>query len=612
MTNDIWIVTSILAATIVAFVLDRFRLDVVAFVSLLALLISGILTPSEATAGFSNSLVLMIAGLFVVGGAVMESGVAHLVGSWLSRLGGSSTTRLTVTVMLVTALTSALISSTGTVAVILPVVLNLCRRAKISPSKLLIPLAFAASLGGMLTLIGTPPNLAVNQELRDAGLAPFHFFSFAPAGLLMLCVGIVFMCTVGTRLLPQQTKESEDSNKTGQELCYVSRPELIHSYGVDGEISEVTIPRSSTFAGCSLSDIGLRTKFHVSALAISKWGSRGPVVYRCNADTVLELGDTVFLKSSRDEAVTDLIRNGYIELVSTPSSLPQEVSLAELIIPPRSEFKGQTVRDVGFYRRYGAMVLALNCGNQPVQTGTSDTPLNPGDTLLIAANSSALERLRKSRRNVLLVSVQEDQRESTLTPSAGWIIAIMLGMLVAMSSGVVANVTAVLVAAALSVIAGAFRGSNAYQSIHWESIVMIASILPMATALEKTGAIDLLTDSIVESPGLTNPSMLLLLLFAITSLLSQAISNTATSVLIAPLALDLAQRLDVSPYPLLMGVALAASTSFSTPVASPINALVTGAGGYHFVDFLKVGVPLQLLILAATLVIVPILFPFAS
>lgn len=615
MTTDIWLVTGILAATIFAFVLDRFRLDVVAFASMLSLLLSGILTPTEATAGFSNSLVLMIAGLFVVGGAILESGVAELVGNGLSRVGGTSTIRLTVTVMLVTALMSALMSSTGTVAVMLPVVLSLCRRAKVSPSKLLIPLAFAASLGGMLTLIGTPPNMVVNQELRGAGLEPFHFFSFAPAGLLMLCVGIVFMCTVGTRLLPAQPLSLGNVGGEGDgqsdEQRYVSRPELIHSYGVDGRISEVMIPIHSAFAKHTLRELDLRTKFQVSAIAVLKRDSRRPIAHRCNADTVLEAGDTLFIKSSREEAITNLIDKGCIKLVSTPATLPCGVHLAELIIPPRSDYVGKTVAEVGFNRRYGAMVLALHDGKQPIRTGTSNTPLNPGDTLLVSASTTALERLRKSRRNMLLVSVQEEQRATRLSPAARWIVAILLGMLVAMSTGIVANVTAVLVAAALMVFAGAFRGSSAYQSIHWESIVMIASIMPMATALEKTGAFDLLIDTLVESPGLTSPLMLLMLLFTITSLLSQAISNTATSLLVAPLAIDLAQRLDVSPYPLLMGVALAASTSFSTPMASPINALVTGAGGYRFFDFLKVGVPLQLLILVVTIAVVPILFPFA-
>tara|TARA_R110002073_G_scaffold7245_6_gene41361 strand:+ start:15931 stop:17760 length:1830 start_codon:yes stop_codon:yes gene_type:complete len=607
MTTDICIVICILLATIIAFVLDRFRLDVIAFVSLMALLLTGILTPTEATAGFSNSLVLMIVGLFVVGGAILESGVADLAGRWLGRLGGTSTIRLTVTVMLACALLSAFLSSTGTVAVMLPVVLSLCRRAEVSPTKLLIPLAFAASLGGMLTLIGTPPNMVVNQELRDAGLETFGFFSFAPAGILMLTLGIVFMGTVGTRLLPKQRKDAADAT---QSQGFVSRPELIHSYGVDGQIREIRIPHGSIFAGRTLRELQLRTTFHVNVLAVSTPGARGPVVRKCNPDTLLQPGDTLFIKSSNEESTANLIREGQMELVASPAELPKEVHLAELIIPPRSEFVGRTVRDVDFFRVYGAMVLALQDRNKPVRTRTSDTPLGPGDTLLIAANASALKRLRKSRNNVLLVSEQEEQRESPLTPAARWVVMILIGMLIAMSAGIVANVTAVLVAATMMVIAGAFRGSNAYESINWESIVMIASIMPLATALEKTGALDLVVGAIVESPGLTSPRTLLLLLFAVTSLLSQVISNTATSVLIAPLALELAQQLEISPYPLLMGVALAASTAFSTPVASPINALVTGAGGYRFGDFLKVGVPLQLLILFATLAIVPYLFPF--
>ncbi len=611
MNLDIWIVTSVLAATIIAFVLDRFRIDLVALVSLLVLTLSGILTPAEATAGFSNSLVLMIAGLFVVGGAILETGVADVVGNKLGRIGGTSIVQLTATVMVACALLSAFMSSTGTVAVMLPVVLSLCRRASISPSKLLIPLAFAASLGGMLTLIGTPSNMVVNQELRDSGLNPFSFFAFAPAGLLMLSIGVAFMCTIGTRFLPDRAENPKDRDRLVNQQRYVSRPDLIHSYGIEGQISEVTIPSGSAFAGRTPREIGLRTKFHVNVIAVSSRRPRGMVAGKCNADTLLQQGDTLFIKSSSEEAIEDLVRNGQVAMVSTPPSLPREVFLAELIIPPRSEFIGRTVREIDFFRHYGAMVVALHDGIQPISTRTSDTQLSPGDTLLIAANTGAMERLKKSRRDMLLVSMQEEQRESSLTPAAGWVVAILIGMLTAMSTGVVANVTAVLVAAVLTVVAGAFRGSSAYKSIHWESIVMIASIMPLATALDKTGALDIVTDAIVETPGLTNPSMLLFLLFGVTSLLSQAISNTATSVLIAPLALELSQRLGVSPYPLLMGVALAASTSFSTPMASPINALVTGAGSYRFVDFLKVGVQLQLMILAVTILVVPILFPFS-
>ncbi len=619
MTNDIWIVTCVLLATIIAFVLDRFRLDVVAFVSLMALLLTGILTPTEATAGFSNSLVLMIAGLFVVGGAILGSGVADLAGRWLGRLGGTSTTRLTATVMLASALLSAFLSSTGTVAVMLPVVLSLCRRAEVSPSKMLIPLAFGASLGGMLTLIGTPPNMVVNQELRDAGLEAFHFFSFAPAGILMLIIGIGFMCTVGTRLLPDKRQGAEDA---AQGQGFVSRPELIHSYGVDSRIHEISIPHGSPFAGKTLRELKLRTIFRVNALAVSTPGSKVPgarrarmtgpaaVVRKCSPDTLLQPGDSLFIKSSNEEDMANLIRKGQVELVASPAALPKVVHLAELIIPPRSGFVGRTVRDVDFFRIYGAMVLGLNNGSEPVSTRVSDTPLGPGDTLLIAANASALKRLGKSRNDVLLVSEQEEQRESPLTPAARWVVVILVAMLIAMSTGIVANVTAVLVAATLMVIAGGFRGSNVYQSINWESVVMIASVMPLATALEKTGTLDLVVSAIVNSPALTSPWALLLLLFAVTSLLSQAISNTATSVLVAPLALQLAEQLGISPYPLLMGVALAASTAFATPVASPINALVSGAGNYRFGDFVRVGVPLQLLILVATLAIVPFLFPF--
>ncbi|WP_153556744.1 SLC13 family permease [Roseimaritima sediminicola] len=607
MTADLWIVTCILLATIVAFVLDRFRLDVVAFVSLMALLATGILTPTEATAGFSNPLVLMIAGLFVVGGALLNSGVADLAGRGLSRLGGTSTVRLTITVMLSSALLSALLSSTGTVAVMLPVVISLCRGSEVPPAKLLIPLAFAASLGGMLTLIGTPPNMVVNQVLYDAGLEPFHFFSFAPAGVVVLGLGVAFMSTVGTRMLPARRT---DSKHLPPDRGLVSRPELIHNYGIGSQIFQLRIPQGSMLADRTLRDLSLRTSFRVNVLAVSTPGPKGPVVRRCEPDTLLQAGDSLFVKSSNPQALENLVAESEIELVASPAELPREVPLAELIIPPRSTFIGRTIREVDFFHNHGAMVIALQQKGDPVDTYTSDTAMGPGDTLLVAANASAIKRLGQARNDFLLVSEQEEQLAPKLSPAAPWVVAILVAMLIAMSTGVVANVTAVLLAATLMVISGAFRGSNAYQSVNWESIVMIAAVMPLATALEKAGALDLVVTAILDSPGLTDPRALFLLLFAVTSLLSQAISNTATSVLIAPLALELARQLDVSPHPLLMGVALAASTSFATPVASPINALVAGAGGYRFGDFLKVGVPLQLLILIATLIIVPLLFPF--
>ncbi|MFG0262613.1 MAG: SLC13 family permease [Novipirellula sp. JB048] len=611
MTTDIWIVTAILSATIVAFMLDRLRSDFVAFISLLSLLLTGILTPQEATSGFSNSLVMMIAGLFVVGGAILQSGVADLAGRWLGRVAGRSPIRQTVTVMLASAMLAAVLSANGTVAVMLPIVLSLCRRNGVSPTKLLIPLAFAVSLGGSLTLIGTTSNLVVSAELREAGLESFRFFSFAPAGLVMLTIGVVYMTTVGTRLLPKPQRDLDEVDAGVQTQGLVSRPALIHSYGVGRQVCKVRIPEHSEFAGHTLRDLQLRSVFHVNALAVSTPGRQGPVARRCNADTLLLAGDILFIKSSSKEAIANLVNEGQIELIDPVAELPSVVHLAELIVPPRSELIGKTVREIDFFRTFGAMVLALQHGVQRDVTRTSDTPLQTGDTLLIAANAGALKRLRNSRSNLLLVSEQEEQSEPLLAASARWVVMILIAMLLVMATGLVPNVIAVLVAATLMVSVGAFHGSSVYRSINWESIVMIASIMPLAIALEKTSALDLIVRKIVDLPELTNPTLLLLLLFVITSLLSQAISSTATSLLIAPLAMQFAARLDLSPYPLLMGVALAAASAFSTPVASPVNVLVAGAGGYRFIDFLKVGVPLQLMILVGTIVIVPILFPFS-
>lgn len=603
MTPQIWLTFGILAATIVLFASDRLRLDLIALFALLALLLTGILTPGEALAGFADPVVIMIAGLFVVGGAIFETGVADAAGRWLGRFAGTGPKRLLVVVMLATAILSAFLSSTGTVAVMLPVVVSLARRAEVAPSKLLLPMAFASLLGGMLTLIGTPPNLVVSNVLRAEGMAPFNFFAFTPVGLVMLVLGIVFMAVVGQRLLPEwKTAPSVEGSS-------VPQSELINAYKLREGVLELRVLPTSELVGQTLRDTALRSRYGVNVLTLTTPTRHGPHPRRAEPDSLLRSGDRLLVQGEQ-RLVERLAKEQDVLISSWRSALPETLHLAEILVPPRSKLLGKSLRELRFRERYRVSVLAEKRGGEVFAVRASDVPLRVGDTLLVAGGRKALNELKRRTRDIIMVSEPDDLHEKPLSRRAPWVLAILGGMLALMTFGIVANVTAVLLAAVLMVAVRALSMDAAYRHINWESVVLIAAMLPLATALAKTGALALIVTGLLTSLGEASPTLVLLTLFALTSLLSQVISNTATTVLVAPVAFQLALNLGLSPYPLLMTVAVAASTAFATPVASPVNALVINPGSYRFGDFLKVGVLLQVLILGATLLVVPLVFPF--
>lgn len=603
MTFDIFLVFSILLSTIILFALDRFRLDLIALLALLALLLTGILSPQEALAGFSASVVLMIAGLFVVGGAIFETGIADAAGRYLGKLAGVNKSRLVIVVMLASAVLSAFLSSTGTVAVMLPVVVSLARRAKMSPSKLLMPLAFASLLGGMLTLIGTPPNIVVSNQLQAQGLEPFAFFAFTPVGLIMLIVGVLFMLFLGQRLLPDR------SSKTDLNDAHAGQHELIDAYDLRKQLFVLQLLETSEINGLTLLDADVRNRYGVNVISMESSNSKTRHVKLAEPNSLLRALDKLIVKGEQ-KAIERFAKEQDV-LILSANDYPYDVlPMIEVLLPPDSSLVGKSLRDSKFRDRFGATVLAEKRGGDLVETRTSTTALRSGDTLLVAGTVKNLNTLKAQANDVVVVTETTELDEKPLSAKAPWVAAILLAMLCLMTFGWVANVTAVLLAAVAVVVAGALSMEGFYKTINWESVVLIAAILPVATALEKTGALDLIVNGLLGGLGAGNPYLVLLVLFLLTSLLSQVISNTATSVLVAPVAFQLASSLGLSPYPLLMTVAVAASTAFATPVASPVNALIITPGNYRFGDFLKIGVILQLLILVATLLVVPMIFPF--
>lgn len=604
MSNDILTVFAILAVAVALFMSDRLRLDLVALLSLLALVLSGILTLPEALAGFADPLVIMIAALFVVGGGIFRTGVAAHFGRALGRVAGRSRARLTLVLMLGAGALSGFMSSTGTVAVMLPVAAAMAWNAGLSPSLLLLPLSIGALLGGLLTLIGTAPNIVVANQLEAAGLEPFGFFDFTPIGVAVLLAGAAFMVLFGGRLLP--ARAPADGPAGGDGVASVAGEELVRGYGIAG-ITRVRVRAGSPLAGMTPAGLGLRAAYGANIVAIRRRvpGAGMQRVARV-AEEPLQPGDELDVHAPAG-AVERLIAERGVEPVGARAE--PEARLAEVLLTPRSRLIGRSLVDVRFREKYGVNVLSILRQGEPVKAPIGTAALRFADMLLVAASPQRIELLRGEAGDFVVVSRSPEQQDAGLSARGVAAIGIMLGMMALLTFGVVPAAVAVLLAAVAMVLAGCLDMEAAYRSINWESVVLIAAILPMATALEKTGGMQLIVAQL-QPLGQAGPLAMLAALFLLTSLFSQFISNTATTVLLAPVALGAALELGVSPYPMLMAVAVAASTAFATPIASPITMLVLGPGGYRFGDFLRVGGLMMVLLFLITLVLVPLLFPF--
>jgi di/tricarboxylate transporter len=608
MTSDMIFLFVLLGVTVVLFVSDRVRLDVVAIMVIIALMISGILTPTEALAGFGDPVVILIAALFVVGESLYRTGIAFATGNWLMRVAGEGENRLTILLMLVVAFLSAFMSSTGAVAIFIPVALTLASKTGVAPSKIMMPMAIASLIGGMLTLIGTPPNMVVSTQLERSGLTPFNFFDFTPAGLVILLVGVAYVLTLGQKLIPAVVENI--SSPTGKSIidlitAYNKKEKILHAYKV---------PTGSALVGKSVADTHLREEHGIILVGYKRKLRLGEENFPIFPKSVIQHEDLLYTVSERGDEKA-FAKNFELEEISLLDNERQKIrdtlGLVEVMLTPTSDLIGKSIREVGFRDHFHLNVLGINRKGTVLDSNPLDSILKFGDTLLIGGGWQPIRELMEEKEDFIVLTLPEEFSQVAPQGSKAPIaLSILLGMLVMLTFNVLPTVTTVLITALAMGFAGCISMKQAYKSISWESLVLIAGMLPMATALEKTGAIQLVIEDMVDMLGNSGPHMIMAALFILTSVFSQFISNTATTVLIAPIATGIAVSMGVSPYPLVMMVAIAASTSFSTPVASPVNMLIMGPGGYRFADFAKVGVPLQIIILFVSLFILPILFPF--
>jgi di/tricarboxylate transporter len=606
MTTDLALVLALLAAAIAMFVLNRPRMDAVALLMIVLLPFTGAITLNEALAGFADPVVILIAALFVIGEGLVRTGVARRVGDWLGQTAGSSEAGLLILLMLATACLGAVMSGTAVVAIFIPIVLRLCQTTGASARALMMPLSVAALISGMLTLVATAPNLVVNAELARHGLDGFGFFSITPFGLPVLLLGILYML-LARPLLAGATARPEPPRRP-------SLADWIERYALPDREYRVQVPHA--LAGRAIGDLGLRAQ-GVNILAIERARRLGSDLIRPTAREVLQEGDILLVdvQAPQDSHAALLAAQG-LEVLPLQGGAryftdrAQEIGMVEAFLPAESSLVGHTLLQARLRSEHGVTAIGLRRGGEAIGSGLLDETLRVGDTLLLFGFWGDIKGLRDDTRDLVPLDLPAEFEEVLPAPGRAWQAVGCLGVTVAMMvTGIVPNAHAALIGCLLMGFFGCIDFASAYRAISWKSLVLIVGMLPFSIALQRTGGVDLAAEGVVALAGDAAPRVLLGLLFIITAGLGMFISNTATAVLMAPVAVAIAQELELSPYPFAMIVALGASSAFMTPVSSPVNTLVVAPGNYGFSDFVKVGAPFTLVVMAVSLVLVPLLLP---
>jgi len=601
MDQSLLITLGILVAVIGLLLTDRVRADLVALLAALALGITGVLTSQETFSGFSRSAVITIVAIFVLAEGLERTGITDRIGRLLLRLAGDHESRLVVIVMLFGAGLSLFMNNIAAAAVLLPAVSGAVRRAGANPSHLLLPLAYATVLGGMATLF-TTTNIVVSSLLRDRGLAGFGVLDFAPVGLPVVAAGIAYMALWGRHRLPAQS-----TAERLQALPPVDS-DLAQVYDLGERLFQARIPAGSYLVGRPLADSTFRPVYGLTLVAVERDGQE---ILSPTPDMILEQGDILLLKGRLEEFRRRDIPP-YLEILPWREWHEQDlespaVGLVEVALAPRSSLIGQTLRSAHFREKYGMTALAIWRGDRPIRTGLADRPLQFGDGLLLHGPRDRLPSLRGEPAIIVLAEGREDVAP---VQGKGWLAVAIMGLSILLAAVTDLPVGEVMLGGALAVVlAGVLTMDQAYQSIDWRTVFLIAGMLPIGIALTKTGAATLLADYLVALLGPLGPLALLAGLYVVTVLLAQVMNGAAAAALLAPIAIQAAQQTGADPRAFAMAIALATSMAFLTPLGHPVNVLVMGPGGYHFRDYSKVGLPLVVILFVVVMLLLPLFWP---
>ncbi|KAA6186688.1 TRAP transporter large permease subunit [Thiohalocapsa marina] len=610
MTLDLILVLLLLGTAVLMFAINRPPADAVAMLMMLALPFTGVISVQESLVGFSNPNIILIAAMFVIGDALARTGVARSIGDWITRHAGNSRWRLLVMLMLAVGLLGSTMSTTGVVAIFIPIVLRIASQQGLAPGQLMMPMAYAALISGMMTLVATSSNLVVNYELTRTGADGFHFFSFTAFGLPILLVATLYM------LLAQRWLRPADSTSARRR----HRPNLmqwVERYRLAEREYRVRVRPDSPLLGKTLRELDLTRTTGIRIILIERGVGRSRQLLRRRPKRMLQAGDVLLIDVDLERTQLDLDEMGRrygVDILPQTGRYfvdkSQAVGMLEVMIPESSRFIGKTVAEAEQLTGYELTVVGMRRASEALEPhGLREQRIQVGDTVLLAGPWKTIRRLQGETGDLIVLNLPRELDEYLPgAKRAPYAVLTLLLVVVLMATGVVANVQAALIGCVLMVFFRCISLEKAYKSIQLKTLVLIVGMMPFALALERTGGVTMAADALTYAVGDAGPYAVMALLFAITVVLGLFIVNTANALLLAPVGLAVAEALGASPYPFAMIIALAASTGFMTPI-SPVNTMVATAGNYRFVDFIRIGLPLTLLTMAISVLMVPWLLP---
>lgn len=619
MSVDMLITLVILLVAIVLFITEWLRADIVSLGVVLALMLTGIISLEAGISGFSNKSVISIGALFIVGGAVFHTGLANVFAAQIIRMAGGNEKRLLLVLMISVSFAGSFISSTGTVALLLPAMMSLSARLNIPPSRLLIPVAYSALLGGTTTLIATPPNVIASDALVGAGFDGFSFFSFTPLGVVLVMAGIAYMMLFGEKLLPSRMSESD--------VQKVETPEqLVDIYNLPGRMFRIQIMPDSSLAGLTVKEAGLRSNYGLNIVRLMRRsdGNNGnfgmvgkrEIITHIEPDMQFQVGDVLIVQGDLEavKEASEALDTTFMqkETVGQKDIITSEIGIAEIMLRPRSELLGKTIRDVNFASSYHVTVLAIKRHNNDIVDNVKDVTLRLGDMMVVQGAWGDIFAMKKRRHDFVVMGEPEAEQFGAFsrTTHAPIVMGLLILMIVLIALNILDLTVASMLVALLMVLTGCLTMDEAYRSIDWKSIMLIAGILPMSTALEKVGIITIVSETMVNTLGGYGPTAVLAGLFAMGLTFTLVLSNTATALLLMPVALFTANAMNVAPQAYVMAIGISASMAFISPVSTPITTLVMTPGNYKFFDFVKIGVPLALITMVISVIMLPLLWGF--
>ena len=590
----------------------RVRSDVIALCSMVALVLTGVITPEEGLAGFSNSVVIMIAGLFIVGGAITQTGLARLISNKVLSLAGESELRLFYLVILVTIIVGLFVSNTGTVAILMPIVVTIASQSGVDARRLLMPMAFACSISGMMTLIGTPPTLIVHNSLIESGHEGLHFFTTLPVGLVILLICGTLLRPL-SKLLARHGETAMDTKRIRK-----SPEQLSRQYNLLEDLYRLRIEEGSFLRKKTLAELDLTGRFHCSVIGVKgvHLGARATVP---TAETMLHRGFVLHVSGAYED-VQRLAEEACLTFLDDEQEGQRtfsgqlsfsEYGLAEVVVKHGSRLVGRHISDTGLRQTYGISVVGLQRNRSYITHRLSRATLQEGDMLLVQGTWEDIERLGGQEADLILLGEPATEASKAIISERGPVAAMIIFlMILAMILDWLPPVMTVLIADILLILTRCFRSvKDAIGTISWESVILFAAMIPLATAMDNTGLSAMISGGIVSGLGTYGPYAVLAGIMLGTQVLTMFISNTATAVLFAPIALQAASALGVSPIPFMIGVSVAASMCFMSPFSTPPNAMVMSVGKYSFMDYVRVGLPLQVVVIAAMVWLLPLFYP---